>query len=175
MGIYLLAASARGLFIAMLIIMIVVSLLFGFIVFMLLKPVNKQPEAVDANNVRKMLTRRETQLTVELMNNKDNEAKRTELVNKLRRVKSAEQLVDELVEEEKAIIGATEAEEKDRKIHHEKGESHKPAHKPAVKTEGGAKPEKAAKPAAPKKKTGDAEFKPDADNAVNTADGEKTE
>lgn len=140
MNIVLLAISARGLFIAMLIIMIVVSLLFGFIIFMALRPVKKPPEAVDASNIRKLLIRRETQITVELMQTKDDEAKRSELLNKLRRVKSAEQLVDELVEEEKAIEGATEAEEAARAK--KKGGEKKPAQK--------GKPVGAKRPPAPR-------------------------
>lgn len=165
MSMFLLAASARGLFIAMLIVMIVVSLLFGFIVFMLLKPAKKQPEAVDPNNVRNMLARRETQLTVELMSNKDDEAKRAELVNKLRRVKSAQMLVDELVEEEKAIVGATDAEEKERikQRHHSAGEK-KPARakeKPeSGKREKPSAEEKAEKPERPVKDEKSAEGKP---------------
>lgn len=165
MSLYLLAASARGLFIAMLIIMIVVSLLFGFIVFMALKPAKKAPEAVDANNVRKMLARRETQLTVELMNNKQDEAKRNELVNKLRRVKSAEQLVDELLEEEKAIVGATEAEEKER--------VKKPAAEKSGKPKNTQKPAKPEARCAPAQKKNDKEFTPSSDGEKQSA--EKTE
>lgn len=186
MGIFLLAASARGLFIAMLIIMIIVSLLFGFIVFMMLKPVKKPPEAVDPNNVRQLLAHRETQLTVELMNNKGDEAKKTELINKLRRVKSAQLLIDELVDEDKKIVGEVEAEEKERakKPRAEKA-APAPSEKPAPKKKPAAKPvpkeekpaedaqpatqaqaapaEKPApkkKPAAARKKKDDMEFKP---------------
>ncbi len=115
MGLYLLATSARGLFVGMLIVMIIVSLLFGFIVFMLLKPVKKPPEAVSSDNIRSLITHRETQLTVELMSSQDDEKKRTDLMGKLRRLKAAEQVVDELIEEEKAISGESESREKERK------------------------------------------------------------
>lgn len=115
MSFALLASATRGLFIAMLVIMIVVSVLFGLIVFIALRPVKKPPEEVDPNNVKSMLTRREANLLQELMATKDDEAKRTELINKLRRVKSAQALVDELIAEEEAINKASEEDEENRK------------------------------------------------------------
>lgn len=114
MSFALLASATRGLFIAMLIIMIVVSFLFALIVFIALRPVKKPPEEVDPNNVKSMLTRRESNLLMELMQLKDDEPKRAELINKLRRVKSAQALVDELIEEEKAINQASEEDEENR-------------------------------------------------------------
>ena len=125
MSIYSLAASARGMFIAMLIIMIVVSLLFGFVVFVLFKT-GKKGDAYDADNVKRLLAVRESKLVVEIMACKDNEEKKNELTMKLRRVRSAMTLIDELLKEEKAMSDAIEAEEKaKKKSYAEKGE--KPA------------------------------------------------
>ena len=103
MGFALLASATRGLFIAMLIIMIVVSALFALIVFIALRPVKKPPEEVDPNNVISMLTSRESNLLLELMACKDDEAKKSELINKLRRVKSAMALVDELIDRKSVV------------------------------------------------------------------------
>ncbi len=144
MGFALLASATRGLFIAMLIIMIVVSALFALIVFIALRPVKKPPEEVDPNNVRSMLTRRESNLLLELMACKDDEAKKSELINKLRRVKSAMALVDELIEEEKAIEQASEEDENNRKKRRAEEASKKPAVKRSAPTKNGAP--KSAKP-----------------------------
>ena len=74
-----------------------------------------------------MLTRRESNLLLELMACKDDEAKKSELINKLRRVKSAMALVDELIEEEKAIEQASEEDENNRKKRRAEEASKKPA------------------------------------------------
>ena len=115
MNINLLAGSAMGMFAGMLVIMIVVTLLFGFIFYIVFKQTKISPEATNVFNVKKMLSRRITQLTIELVDNKNDEGKKTELINRLRRVKSAEALVDELIEEERAISGLGDEEEDKRK------------------------------------------------------------
>ena len=132
-------------FIAMLIIMIIVSLLFGFVVFVLLKTGKKGDDA-DAGNVKQLLARRESKLVMDAMKCNDDE-KKAELLNKLRRVRSAQMVIDELLKEEKAINDSIEAEELARKRARaaekkarkeaEKSEKKAPAEAPVVK---GGKP-----------------------------------
>lgn len=173
MSFALLASATRGLFIAMLIIMIVVSCLFALIVFIALRPVKKPPEEVDPNNVKSMLSRRESNLLMELMQTKDNETKRSELINKLRRVKSAQALVDELIDEEKAINKASEEEEVNRKKHRTEdvAKAREVAAKRAAanKKGGGNSVKPAARPPqrkpAPAPKKDSLEFKPASDTA----------
>lgn len=150
MNINLLAGSAIGLFIGMLVIMVVVMLLFAFILYMVFKQTKTSPERTNVFNVKKMIARRITQLTAEIMEVKDDDAKRNELINKLRRAKSAEALVDELIEEEKNLSGLVDSEEereRRRRKHHPHGnEGQRPAHKSAVQAEN--KPDSTAQPAA---------------------------
>lgn len=178
MRINLLAGSAIGLFIGLLVIMIIVVLLFGFLIFLLFRQSRQPSDYSDASNVKKLLAQRETQLTVEVMNVKDDEAKKTELVHKLRRVKSAQLLVDELLAEEKALNGAAEETQKkrlDKKAPAPKPEGEKPAKNAEGKPDGKTE-EKTEKKVAPseqpvvkanvkpnkpeKKKKDDMEFNP---------------
>ena len=116
MSIGLLVVSAHTLFIIMLLTMIVVALLFGFMVFMLLR-MRKKENLSDADNVKGMLARRESSIVVEIMRNEKDEVKRTELVGKLRRVKMAQMLIDELIREEEGILKEIDAEENSKKAH----------------------------------------------------------
>lgn len=179
MGIALLASTTKSLFITMLVVMVIICFIFAFIVFIALKPVKKPPEEVDPNNVKSMLSRRESNLLLELMQTKDNEAKRAELINKIRRVKSAQALVDELIEEEKAINLASEEDEANRKKRRseEVAKAKEVAAKKAAANKGeGAVPSKPAakpqqrKPAAPRPKKDSLEFKPSQDSVPKASD-----
>lgn len=102
MGNAMLLSSAYGWFVGLLIVMIVVTALFAFILWIALKPIKKD-ELDDSSSARKALARRETELTVallKLLNKESDEGKRAELENKLREVKAAEKLVNELMGED---------------------------------------------------------------------------
>ena len=102
MGLAMLLSSAYGWFVGLLIVMIVVTALFAFILWIALKPIKKD-ELDDSSSARKALARRETELTVallKLLNKESDEGKRAELENKLREVKAAEKLVNELMGED---------------------------------------------------------------------------
>ena len=131
MNLYLLAVSARVLFVAMLIILIAVALLFGFIVFMILK-MHKKRDLAETGNVKNMLARRESQIVVDILRNEHDDVLRAELVGKLRRVKMAQMLIDELIKEEEGIINEIEAEENPKKAARaaENESTHKPAQHP---------------------------------------------
>ncbi len=95
----LLLSAAYGWFAGLLIIMVVVTALFALILFIALKPIKKD-EFDETSSAKKALVRRETELTIELLNSKNDAKTRAELENKLREVKSAERLVGELMPEE---------------------------------------------------------------------------
>lgn len=98
----MLLSSAYGWFVGLLIVMIVVTALFAFILWIALKPIKKD-ELDDSSSAKKALARRETELTVallKLLNKESDEGKRAELENKLREVKAAEKLVNELMGED---------------------------------------------------------------------------
>ena len=102
MGNAMLLSSAYGWFVGLLIVMIVVTALFAFILWIALKPIKKD-ELDDSSSAKKALARRETELTVallKLLNKESDEGKRAELENKLREVKAAEKLVNELMGED---------------------------------------------------------------------------
>ena len=136
MGVCLLAMSARAALVLLLIVLIVMALLFGFMVFMLLKLRSKN-NLSDAYNVRNMLARRESQIVEDILKSEHDDVKRTELVGKLRRVKMAEMLIDELIRDEEGILKEIDAEEKAKKA------SAKAAPQPSVNVTAAAK----AKPA----------------------------
>ncbi len=127
MGNAMLLSSAYGWFVGLLIVMIVVTALFAFILWIALKPIKKD-ELDDSSSAKKALARRETELTVallKLLNKESDEGKRAELENKLREVKAAEKLVNELMGEDE------------------------PAAKPAKPVKSAQPAPKAAKPAKP--------------------------
>lgn len=121
---------AAGWFAALLIIMIIVTGLFALILWIALKPIKKD-ELDDSASTQKALSRRETELTIELLKNRNDASRRAELEGKLREVKSAEKLVSELTvsDEEKEQTNA-------------KPRPAQPAHRPAE-----------TKPAAPAEKS----------------------
>ena len=94
--------SANGWFAGLLVVMIVITVLFALILWMTLKPVKKE-DYNSASATKKALERREGELTaalLELLNKESDEKKREELERKLREVKSAQKLVNELTAEE---------------------------------------------------------------------------
>lgn len=126
----ILVSAAYGWFAGLLTVMVIVTALFAFILVIALKPVKKD-ELDDSNSARRALGRRETELTIELLNKQNDAKRRAELESKLREVKAAEKLVEELIPEE------------------EKPAPKKPAVKPPVKQSVPPKPVKSeqAKPA----------------------------
>lgn len=147
MGNAMLLSSAYGWFVGLLIVMIVVTALFAFILWIALKPIKKD-ELDDSSSAKKALARRETELTVallKLLNKESDEGKRAELENKLREVKAAEKLVNELMgEDEPAAKPAKPA--KPVKSAQPAPKAAKPAAAPAQQAAKPAKP--AAQPAA---------------------------
>lgn len=158
MGLYLLAAPVRVMFIAMLIIMIIVTLLFGYIVFMILK--TKKSDATSSPDVKQLLVRRESRLVAEIMATKGDDEKKNELLGKLRKVKSAQMVVDELLKEEAELSESIEAEEKAKK-NRSRDYDEEPVRRPAQRPNG-QRPAQNGKKPAPKKKD-DMEFRPSDD------------
>ena len=137
MSIALLAISSRTILIVMLIILIVVALVFGFMVYMILNARKRQQVAISSKNVMYLLEKHEQQLVAEIEKGNPTEEKKTELMNKLRRAKSAQLLVEELVKEhEAAASGAAQSAQKP---------AAQPAQKPAQPAAQPAQP--AAQPA----------------------------
>ena len=117
----LLAISARTVLTIALVIMILVSLLFGFILFMILKSSKKKDNHTQQQpNILQLLARHESHLNEELAKGNLDEEKSTALNTRLRRVKSAQALIDELTKEHEA-----HAQAKATEVHHS------PEHKPA--------------------------------------------
>ena len=87
--------SATGWFAGLLVIMIFVTVLFGFILVIALKPV--KTDRIAGGPViepRKLLEQRETELTIALMDKNTDGAKTEELLEKLRQVRSAKEVID---------------------------------------------------------------------------------
>lgn len=108
--------TARGWFAGFLVIMIVITLLFVFIVLITLKPIKKEDMGGDTSAAKRLLGRKEAELANELLKNKDNRAKSAELEAKLREVAIAEKVLDEIAAENKAAVAAAEEQEKREKI-----------------------------------------------------------
>ena len=131
MSIALLAISSRAILIVMLIVLILLALVFGFMLYMILNAKKRQQVAISSKNVMYLLEKHEQQLVAEIEKGNPSEEKKTELMNKLRRAKSAQMLVEELVKEHEGVAqGAAQ-----------------PAQKPAQPAQGAAQP--AQKPAQP--------------------------
>lgn len=132
----LLLSAAYGWFAGLLTVMVIVTGLFALILFIALKPIKKD-QLDDSSSARKALGRRETELTIELLNKQNDPKSRAVLEGKLREVKSAERLVDELMTEDEAAVTKPDGEK---------------ANKPAPKANPAqAKPVQPAKPAEEKK------------------------
>ena len=95
----LLMSAAYGWFAGLLVIMIVVTALFGFIMFIALRPIKK--DELDESSPAKKLQRREAELTVQLLNKQNDKKSQEELIGKLHEVKTAENILNEIMEEEK--------------------------------------------------------------------------
>lgn len=150
----ILISSAYGWFAGLLTVMVIVTALFALILVIALKPIKKD-ELDDSSSAKKALGRRETELTIELLKKQNDAKARAELEGKLREVKAAEKLVEELVPEPEKP-----APRKPVKA---------PAGKPAPKAPAKPAPVKPAKPAkAPVK-----EEKPTAEKPVEPAKEEK--
>ena len=132
----LLMSAAYGWFAGLLVIMIVVCALFGFIMFIALRPIKK--DELDDSTPAKKLQRREAELTVQLLDKKNDEKSKEELIGKLHEVKTAESVLSELMEEDK------------------QEEPAKPVKKPKIAPSASAKkeqPKKEAKPASENKES----------------------
>ena len=127
----LLLSAAYGWFAGLLIIMVVVTALFALILFIALKPIKKD-EFDETSSAKKALVRRETELTIELLNSKNDAKTRAELENKLREVKSAERLVGELMPEEETPPRPVK---KGQPAQKPAQKAQKPAEKPAQKAD----------------------------------------
>lgn len=143
--------SAYGWFAALLVIMIFITILFGIIVFIALKPIKKEKSGDNAST-KKLLSRREAELTIELMNNEGDKKTKEDLIDKLRRVKAAEEVVDELVKEEKAVADELDAEDAKKK-----------GKKPVKKRPAGQRPNGVKSQKPPQNKKPSKEFKPQVD------------
>lgn len=83
--------SVNGWFAGLLTVMIVITILFAVILFIALRPVTK-----GEIGIKQLLSRREAEITAEILNNKDDKVKTDALIIKLREVQSAENLIKEL-------------------------------------------------------------------------------
>ncbi len=100
--------ASRGLFMGLIaMVAVVVALCIGFAVLMILKPI-KIKKTIEADAVKKELYRRETELVVKIITEKAEGEKREELINSLRRVRSAETIVEEIIRNEKTERGIAE-------------------------------------------------------------------
>lgn len=114
--------ASRGLFIGLIaVVVVVVALCIGLAVMLFLKPL-KTGETVEADAVKKELYRRETELVIKIVTQKAEGKEKEELINALRRIRSAETLVDEVIRTEKTERGISDKPERSAK---------RPAGKPA--------------------------------------------
>ena len=104
----MLLLASRALFISLIAVVIIVVLLcLGLSAMLYLKSANVK-KTLDADVIKKELYRRETEVVIKIFHEKPEASKREALVNELRRIKSAELLIDEIIKEEKAERGIAE-------------------------------------------------------------------
>ena len=104
----MLLLMSHGLFVGLIIVVLaVVGLCVAFSVTLYLKTI-KVKKTLDADNIKKELHRRETEAVIALVKESPDSSKREALINELRRIKSAEVLVDEIIKSEKAEYGIEE-------------------------------------------------------------------
>ena len=98
MGNVLLLSSAYSWFIGLLVMMIVMAVLFVAIAMVSLKPVRLDDleDYSAAQAAKKLLAKREAELLTEYRNNEDNAEIAAAIMEKIRDVSTAEQLIDEL-------------------------------------------------------------------------------
>ena len=130
----MLLLASRGLFIGLIAVVAIVVIACVVFSFLLYRKTASVKKTLDADVVRRELYRRETDVVIQLVKENPDESKREALLNELRRIKSAEMLVEEIVKNEKADRGIAE--------HHAKA----PA-KPGEQAKAPAKP--AGAPTAP--------------------------
>ena len=98
----MLLLASRALFISLIAVVVVVVLLcLGLSAFLFYKSAHVK-KSIEADVIRKELYRRETEVVVKIFHEKPDESKREALINELRRIKSAELLVEEIIKAEKA-------------------------------------------------------------------------
>lgn len=93
MGKAILASAAYGWFAGMLAIMIVICILFGFIMYIALRPIRKD---VPEETVAVKLRRREAEIASKLVNNRNDKQATDALMQQLREVESAQNIVKEI-------------------------------------------------------------------------------
>ncbi len=98
----LLISSAYGWFAGLLAIMLIMAVLFVFIVLFALKPI-KMDDNVPEQLAQKLLEKRQTELTIELLNNKENKEAAEKAEQELRDVSTAQKIVSELLAKELGV------------------------------------------------------------------------
>ena len=104
----MLLLASRGLFIGLIAIAVIVVILCVTLSALLYIKSTKVKQTLDADVIRKELYRRETELVIQIFKDKPDASKREALIGELRRIKSAEMLVEEIVKNEKAERGITD-------------------------------------------------------------------
>lgn len=96
----LLISSAYGWFAGLLVIMVIMAVLFVVIAVFALRPIKFEDNQGENELVPKLLENRQAQLTIQLMNKKDDAKSSEEIEQKLRDVSVAKKIVNELLSEE---------------------------------------------------------------------------
>lgn len=155
--------ASRGLFIGLIVIVVIVVLLcMGLAAMLFFKPF-KTKASLEADTVKKELYRRETELVIKLVTEKAEGKEREILLGELRRLRSAEALVDEVIRSEKAERGIVDKPKQNAKrpAARKPAEAKKPV-APSENVEVKNVEEKKEKPAVKKKKDS-LEFEPSDD------------
>ena len=146
----MLLLASRGLFIGLIAVAAIVVILCLALSVMLYLKSSKVKNTLEADVIRKELYRRETEIVIQIFKDKPEASKREALVNELRRIKSAELLVEEIVKNEKTERGIVENHpHKGEHPEHNKGQHPHPEHQKAEKGASAPAPhvEKVAAPA----------------------------
>lgn len=132
--------ASRGLFIGLIAVVIIVVLLcIGLAAMLFFKPFKKNT-TLESDIVRRELYRRETELVIKIITEKAEGKRREELIEALRRIKSTETLIDEIIRTEKT----------ERGIPVKNGGAPRPAQRPApVRANVKTAPEDAAEQSVP--------------------------
>ena len=114
MSIYSLAISARATLTVMLVVIILLTLLFGAMLFMILKNSKKSKTETPGVDVMHMLERHDAHLSAEIEKVKGDDAKKEALSLKQRRIQAAKHLIDEMIKEDEARAAAIAAKRKEQ-------------------------------------------------------------
>lgn len=96
---------SRGLFTGLIaVVAIVVLLCAGLAAMLFFKPFRRE-NTLESDAVRRELYRRETELVIQIVTEKAEGRRREELIEALRRLKSTEALIDEIIRTEKTERG----------------------------------------------------------------------